>query len=519
MISNKTVIKRLAMVFVVLVFGSVAYAQQLKVAEVAGKVVDGVGTVGKIVSTGTKGPVFVFDEYHTSRVGQLQMAIMLLRLHDRHGLTTFGLEGAIQSSRPLAGDWFHQAGGEGARLAREDVAVRMLAEGEISAMEFMALLFPDVNVYGIELQEEYGVELDVKGEQDPRIVYLLAIAEQGLTQTAISRINDLVNQGKQKEALEYMMSRDPWVSRQWKALNDTSTISLQHIVDQIREIQRKASTLGVQVEFQVKQDMEANLRFYEMALQRDITMTNYILGLPGVAIGTPAAMTIGAAHTDRVIELLRSRNVSLAHMRPLALNPKYGNLSNEQFKRKSQKKWARTSPGTLGRLLNAGHKPPPVIGTATGKSYASMNLAAILIADAARARKRIPEDIWTQIASLPELRIDRASFTFDGFDVIFRAWLKNTDGKEREVWARVGTLDTPEQAMDLEQKLSQAIADLGGGSKIPPREPPTNSQSAKDEGPADGKRGDVVINRVNTRVLAVYAATKSEATRTGRISS
>jgi len=519
MISDKSMIRRLATVLLVLLFCSVTYAQRLNVAEVAGKVADDVGTIGQTVATGAKGPIFVFDEYHTSRVGQLQIAIMLLRLHNQYGVTTFGLEGAIQSPRPIAGDWFHNAGGDNARSAREDVAVRMLAEGEISSMEFMALLYPDVNVYGIELQDEYGVELEVKGEQDPRVVYVLSIAEKGLTQADIRRINDLANQGKQKEALEYMMSKDPWVSRQMKALNDPTPTSVTRIAEQIREIQRKARSLGIQVEPQVKQDMENSLRFYEMAAQRDVTMANYVLSLPGVTSGKPAAITIGAAHTDRVLEFLRSGKASFAHVRPLALNPDYGSLSMKQFELKNHGKWARTSLGTLGHLLNAERKPPPVIGTATGKSYASMNLAAILIANAARDRKRVPEDIWAQIASLPELRIDRDSFTIDGFDVIFRAWLKDTDGKEREVWARVGTLDTPNQAMDVEQKLLQTIADLGGSDRIPPRKPPANSQPAKDEGPSDGKRGDVVINRVNANVVAMFVRTQNEATRVSRISS
>ena len=45
--------------------------------------------VGKAVSAnsdGKKGTVFVFGEYHTSRLGQLQIAVMLLRLHDSQGL-------------------------------------------------------------------------------------------------------------------------------------------------------------------------------------------------------------------------------------------------------------------------------------------------------------------------------------------------------------------------------------------------------------------------------------------------
>jgi hypothetical protein len=48
---------------------------------IAKKIAEEVGSVKNINLKGTKGPIFVFEEFHTSRVGQLQIAIMLLRLH------------------------------------------------------------------------------------------------------------------------------------------------------------------------------------------------------------------------------------------------------------------------------------------------------------------------------------------------------------------------------------------------------------------------------------------------------
>lgn len=130
-------------------------------AEMVRQVAEGVGMVK--LAEGSASPIFVLEEYHTSRVGQLQEAVMLVRLHDKHGLRRIGLEGAIRTHRPLDASWFHGAGGAAAEEARHDVAVRTLAEGEISAAEFMALLFPDVEVWGIESSKEYFRELDVKG--------------------------------------------------------------------------------------------------------------------------------------------------------------------------------------------------------------------------------------------------------------------------------------------------------------------------------------------------------------------
>src|ERR1017187_4142386 len=181
--------------------------------ETATAVAKGVGTVGSAWNEGGKGTVFVFEEFHTSRVGQLQIAAMLLRQHDRQGVRKIGLEGAIQSARPIDATWYHNAAGDGAKSAREDVAVRMLGEGEISSAEFMTILFPDVIAFGTEIASLYNTELTTRG--NPKFDYLLAIAEKGLSQQDIRNVNSLLEKKQQKEALEYMLSADPWVKQQY----------------------------------------------------------------------------------------------------------------------------------------------------------------------------------------------------------------------------------------------------------------------------------------------------------------
>ena len=494
-------------------------AQQLNVAEAAKNVAEGVGVVGQIDTSGS-GPVFVYEEFHTSRIGRLQTPIMLLRLHRNYGLKMIGLEGALQRATPLAGRWFHAAGGESARRHREDVAVRMLGEGEINQAEFMTLLFPGIEIYGTERADEYSVELKIKGS--PQVQYLLKIAEKGLSQADIVKINGLMQRKKTNEAIDYMLSRDPWVQKQYTSVRDESARCVDRSLQNVHEIQAKALEANVEVASEVRAEMEQLARFWEVVAARDTTMVEYIARLVGESRGTPAAMIIGAAHSCGVLAALRARNFSSVQMRPSALNPKIGSLTFQQFERKNQLQWARAGAGTLGGVLNARRNPPPVIETATAKSYASLNLAALLIAEGARGGRRVPEDVWSAISSLPELRVDRSSFTRDGYDVIFRAWAVSTDGKQREVWARVGTLESAQAARDLEEKLKQAIADLGGGG-IPPSKPPGKSDPAREEGPGDARRGkgtprEVVINRVNTNVLAVYARTQDEAVRVGRLS-
>ncbi len=499
------------------VLANAIYAnQQSDLVKIAKNIADGVGVVGECNSTGVPGPIFVFEEYHTSRVGQLEIAIMMCRLHNLYGMKQIGLEGSLQRLSPLKAQWFHRAGNPSTIGIKEDVAVRLLAEGEIRAAEFIALVFPDVGVFGTEIAGQYDVRLDI--DVDPGVNYLLRISEKLLSQNEISKINKLMEQDKSNEALEVIKNCDPWIRRQFEVVQSDSLNSVRRILEYLRKIKSKANMLGVTVETSHKQAMDKSILFYETAAKRELTMVNYVIEQMVLLSDAPTAMTIGAAHTENVLELLNDRNAAYVRITPNSLNPDYGNMTMEQFERKNDQKWARINPGTLGLLLNNDRNPPPMIETATSKSYASMNLAALLVAEAARGGMRIPEDILPQLDNLPEFRIDRSSFIIEGYDVIFRAWLKNTGGYDQEVWARVGTMDTPEKAQSLEDKLMQAIVDLGGEGYLPPRKPPYNSKGTTDEGPGDGMRGDVVINRVGLRTLAVYSATKNKVVAVGRLS-
>lgn len=487
------------------------------VASLAKEISEGVGEVQQSIPQGAIGPVLVFEEYHTSRVGQLQIGVMLLRLHERYGLKLIGLEGALQRPQPLDAGWFQRAGGTAGQTLREDTGLRMLAEGEISAAEFMALLFGQVQVRGLEVEKEYGILPESEGS--PVATYLLKIAEKKLTQSDIRRINSLISDKKQKEALEYIKNSDPWVRRQFEVFNQKS-ISTPELAKQIREIQDQAQRLGVEAEPGVKDGLQKTLDFYETASKRSSTMTSYLVNLLGSSPTAPVAMIIGAAHSKEVIAQLKSADISCALLHPIAFNPTFANLSMDEFERKNRLKWARITNGTLGRILNSYHKPPPFIETPTAHSYASAYMAVMLVSEAARVGKRVPDDVKTELAGLPELQVDLDSFQqVDGYDVIFRMWLTGTDGQKKEVWARAGTADTRERARTLEQELLQAIADLGGGGGMPPGKPPRESVASGDsEGPGDGKRGDVLISRAGFRSLVVFAESKEKVTAVGRIS-
>lgn len=288
----------------------------------------------------------------------------------------------------------------------------------------------------------------------------------------------------------------------------------------LQDILTRAGRENVTITAEQRAGINKTLEFFRMCDERSRTMCEYMLRLIPSSSEEPTALIIGAAHSAEVAKQLRTSGVGFVVLRAKAFNADFASMSMEQFDLKNQGKWARTTNGTLGRLLNAQRNPQPIIETATAHSYASACMAVMVVSEAARDGKRVPQDVRPLLAGLPGLRIDYNSFSQDGFDVTFRMWLQTTDNKEREVWTRTGTAESGEQAKSLEQKLLQRIADLGGGGgKLPPRNPPPGSESSKDkEGPGDGHRKGVLISRVAMRSLAVFAESKAKANAVGRLS-
>lgn len=528
---------------IVLSLASCKSTPKLNPESVAPDIAKDIGIVQKTWASGNKGPVFVFEEVHTSRVGQLQIAAMLVRLHDRYGVTNISLEGSIWTGKALDSGWYHNAvsGQSDAREAKEDLAIRMVSDGEISSAEMMAMLFPDVRVYGVEDRNQYNQELNSKGGT---IDYLLAIAEATLTEDDARKVNSLLAQNKPKdqrarEALEYMLNANPWVKGQYENLKKSSSFSSEQMIARLKSIQAKAREVGAQVPAEAQQDMQAEIQFMQTASERSATMVTNALQLPDTSAKTPEVLIIGAAHADKVIELLQNQNVSYSLIQPLDLDTGLGSMTSAEYERKIKGKWASNLPGTLGYVLNRQKKPPPVIERPAGNSYASMQLATILMARGVRAGGPFPDNVWGQLSTLPGIRIDRNSITQDGNDVIFRAWLTQDDGREKEVWARAGTvrhLNAPNangtQHRGLEAKLIDASQELkagegGGGNKDTDKshkngggedDPPGGKRNHAGDGPGDRERNGVHLSRMGMETMVAFASSREEVLRMPHIS-
>ncbi|MBV8054171.1 MAG: hypothetical protein JO071_02905, partial [Deltaproteobacteria bacterium] len=204
----------------------------------------------------------------------------------------------------------------------------------------------------------------------------------------------------------------------------------------------------------------------------------------------PSAMIIGAAHSDEVLDWLAEHHFTAILLRPKSMFDEDGAVALGAYDLKIKGLWATDAPGTLGRILNGHRAPPPVIESYNRNSYPSGLYASAIIAKAARAGRKLPDDVINNLRNLPGIEVDPNSFERIGNDVIFRIGIDNVDGQRQWVWARVGTRSSGGTAApneSLEDKLLKAEASGGG---VPPKEPPKNDNKTSQPGEDPKKKND-----------------------------
>src|SRR5260370_37814511 len=97
----------------------------------------GVGQVRNSKEGSGERQICVLEERHTSVAGQIEIALMLLRLHDRYGLRDLALEGLTKDKQFPSTKWFRDMGGPDDSELRNQIAVGLLRQGEISAVELI----------------------------------------------------------------------------------------------------------------------------------------------------------------------------------------------------------------------------------------------------------------------------------------------------------------------------------------------------------------------------------------------
>ncbi len=344
--------------------------------------------MGKVLSTAQNEPsqkVFVFEETHVSPAGQIEIAVMLNRLYENYGLRTIGLEGAFAKDGtlkvpPASPPFFakHPIG------AREDTIAHLLESGEISSAELMDLTYNDMHVAGIEDASQYVVDIPDQA-QNADLVYLYKIAASEASDSALSSCVDLINQNKTAEAIICVINADSYTKATYAQLNDPTIVnSSEDLVQLLDAIQAKATQTQADITADDKSNLAALRKFYQTASERTQTIVDNTLMLVKQSAGAPVAMTIGAAHTERAVQLLKAAGVSFAVIEPnsLANNQTAGDLSSDAYARKL-KQQSVGEAGSLGALLDGRKKPQPVVEKQWFKSDFEISWLGTLLARAA----------------------------------------------------------------------------------------------------------------------------------------
>ncbi|MBN2239894.1 MAG: hypothetical protein JW712_08965 [Dehalococcoidales bacterium] len=415
-------------------------------------ILDGAGQVKISSDINSSRHVIVFEEIHTSRASQVEIAIMLNRLYSEYGLRCLALEGAVIEKETPNGDWFFQLPDHN---VRREVALQLLGQGEISASEFMTMVYDDFHLYSIESENEYLIEPSDDASY-ACIYYLIAIAEKVLPQEKITTANELITAGEIDKASEIIFTSNSWIKTRYEALTSSSRpISIEEIIDIIEEIETKAKNVDADVK-EYTEAFEELKKFYIVAGTRSQTMvsnTHLIFSNPAEV---PIAMNVGSAHSAKVVDLLSDFSDSVVIITPLSINQQNGILSDLAYDRKLASQ-SVDNVGTLGAFLDERRKPPPVINEPWLQLKAELMYATVIIARAATAGGEPPFGLEQSFYDFEEFFIDPSSITQNSDNhVIFSVHIKNTG---KTLWILTGQVNSELEISD-ETTLEEALLAL-----------------------------------------------------------
>ncbi|MBB5857542.1 hypothetical protein ACFQ05_18210 [Amycolatopsis umgeniensis] len=418
--------------------------------------------------------VVVFDEQHASRIGQVEIAMMLNRLYHTANLRNLAVEGGVvEKPRPdLA--WFAAKPDPRQRV---DVALNLLRQGEVSAAEFAAMALPGFRLEPIERENEHGVELSTSATR-AYTSYLVAIAVQSMTNSQAAQAEALLKQDKKEEAIKFIVDSNPWTQERHQLLTrKTPVVSTEEMRRLGAELEDKATQVGAGVS-EYRKDLQAARNFFDVSTRRSATMAELTSGIATTHVRecAPIAMNIGAAHSGEVVSLLGRKNMSYAVVSPSSLETGTGlgngSLSMPAYDRKLNGRSVDPAGG-IGALLDGRRKPPPASRQEWFKIKAEISYASAVIARAAGGQDPKPPFGLDQKqlglagsgAEAPSISIDLSTITLAPVEengtkrnhVVFQV---NLPHQRPGLWIRAGVVSSkvgvPDEAT-LQQSLEQAL--------------------------------------------------------------
>lgn len=423
--------------------------------DLANNITSGVGEVVKIAPGTTNQTIVVIEETHDSRLGQVEIAIMLNRLYEDYVLRHIGQEGVFITDGVLDASWFRPSLGSGQVLSsKEEVVIELLAEGEISSGEALTLIYPDFQVHGIEIPVEYNINLS-DGASTAYIIYLYEIAATHITADEIAKANELINANSVLEAIEFVINTNEWTSEKYALITDETSIrSVEDWLVLLDDLEAEASRVGANITEQDKTNLQELREFYSKASIRSETMVNEMLRLAATYPEIPLALVMGASHSEQISREFTEASVSFVVVRPESLTREdSSSLSYEAYNRKISGQ-SVDSIVSLGALLDNRKKPRPVLDQTWLRSKAETYLLTALIADnKSEEHPSFSSQISSQLAQLQYVRLIPDSYRLLNDDKFFavRVQVENLD-KPIEIWVRATTKPS-KNTMTLEQAL------------------------------------------------------------------
>jgi hypothetical protein len=304
----------------------------IPIAAPAAELTDVTAGVGEIRATfSSPDPrIFVLEEQHASLVGQLQQAVMLLRLKKLFGVRHIALEGYLPDQLSKTAPYLESLP---VQLDEGQVASLLdsLSSGNIGAGEFAAAVLK-MKIPAVERSNEYFLPQNkLSGVASFFILRQIAanhLKNASLDDATLSRLAqlknsiDLTKDKKQKEEKIFELQKqiilaDPWAAKRL-SVDKCEFKSTEDEIRIIKEVRDEATRIGIESEQRLTDALNENIRFLEARSAASKTMVTNALSIANTQ-ASPIALIIGAAHTERVFSLLKEAKRSTTVMRNLAL--------------------------------------------------------------------------------------------------------------------------------------------------------------------------------------------------------
>jgi hypothetical protein len=256
-------------------------------------------------------------------------------------------------------------------------------------------------------------------------------------------------------------------------------VSSEELIPVIEDIRSKSVELGIPIDSESESQLNQLVHFYCVVSKRSITIFNQTLAMVNQPKTALVALNIGAAHTPKVVELLKAAGASYVVITPLALatGSRAGDLRTWAYRHK-QGLGSVDQAGLLGAILDGRKRPRVVLSERWYQSKSEIYVASRILANAAtHGGVPLKDDVKEQLRHLPSIKIDLDSIRVvnrgDQKRVVFGLTALTHDDPNKTVHLTVGAWDEnlvkePQvgEELDLEQMVLDAIK--GDRSKPPP---------------------------------------------------